>query len=93
MIVQILNTAGSRNGRVINHFLNFLKISDASKLKDSARNNFKFDENGRKFSKGAENPVGKGEIARYEQFLLFQHCFQKTCTADTCFQKTCTADT
>ena len=25
--------------------------------------------------------MGKGEIARYEQFLLF--CFQKTCTADT----------
>ena len=27
--------------------------------------------------------VGKGEIASYEQFLLFSHCFQKTCTADT----------
>ena len=26
-----------------------------------------------------ENTVGKGEIARYEQFLLFQHCFQKAC--------------
>ena len=25
----------------------------------------------------------KGEIARYEQFLLFTQCFQKTCTADT----------
>ena len=23
--------------------------------------------------------LGKGEIARYEQFLLFQQCFQKTC--------------
>ena len=34
-------------------------------------------------SKGEENTVGKGEIARYEQFLLFQQCFQKTCTADT----------
>ena len=22
---------------------------------------------------------GKGEIARYEQFLLFPHCFQKAC--------------
>ena len=29
-----------------------------------------------------ENTVGKGEIARYEQFLLFPQCFQKTCTAD-----------
>ena len=31
---------------------------------------------------GVENTVGKGEIARYEQFLIFPHCFQKTCTAD-----------
>ena len=23
--------------------------------------------------------MGKGEIARYEQFLLFPHCFQKAC--------------
>ena len=30
-----------------------------------------------------ENTVGKGEIARYEQFLPFPQCFQKTCTADT----------
>ena len=30
-----------------------------------------------------ENTVGKGEIAHYKQFLLFSHCFQKTCTADT----------
>ena len=26
-----------------------------------------------------ENTVGKGEIARYEQFLLFPQCFQKAC--------------
>ena len=45
--------------------------------------NFKFDENGGKFSKRVENTAGKGEIARYEQFLLFPQCFQKTCTADT----------
>ena len=36
-----------------------------------------------KFSKWVENTVGKGEIARYEQFLLFPQCFQKTLTADT----------
>ena len=29
-----------------------------------------------------ENTVGKGEIARYEQFLLFPQCFQKTYTVD-----------
>ena len=38
-----------------------------------------------KFSKTTENTVGKGEIARYEQFLLFPQCFQKTCTADKGF--------
>ena len=36
-----------------------------------------------KFSKWVKNTVGKGEIARYEQFLLFPQCFQKACTADT----------
>ena len=29
--------------------------------------------------KRVENTVGKGEIARYEQFLLFPQCFQKAC--------------
>ena len=32
---------------------------------------------------GVDNTVGKEEIARYEQFLLFLQCFQKTCIADT----------
>ena len=35
------------------------------------------------FSKRVENTVGKGEIARYEQFLLFPQCFQNICTTDT----------
>ena len=30
----------------------------------------------------AESTEGKGEIAHYEQFLLFPQCFQTTCTAD-----------
>ena len=30
-----------------------------------------------------ENTVGKGEIARNEQFLLFPQRFQKTYTTDT----------
>ena len=47
------------------------------------RRQFRFDENGRKFSKGAENTVGKGEIARYKQFLLFPQCFHQTCNANT----------
>ena len=32
-----------------------------------------------KLSKRVENTVGKGEIAHYEQFLLFPQCFQKAC--------------
>ena len=56
---------------------------DSSKLKEFADDNVKLDKNGRKFSKRIENTVGKGEIACYEQFLLFPLCFQKTCTADT----------
>ena len=44
--------------------------------------NLKFDKNGRELSKWVENTVGQGEIARYQQFLLFLQCFQKTCTED-----------
>ena len=55
------------------------QILDSSKLKEFADDNFKFDENGRKVSKRVGNTVGKGEIARYEQFLLFPQCFQKAC--------------
>ena len=46
-------------------------ILDSSKLKEFADDNFEFGENSRKFSKQVENTVRKGEIARYEQFLLF----------------------
>ena len=53
------------------------KILDRSKLKQSADDNFKFYENIMKFSEWVENTVGKREIARYEQFLLFPQCFQK----------------
>ena len=53
------------------------QILDFSKLKEFADDNFKFDESDRKFSKWLENTVGKGEIARYEQFLLFAQCFQR----------------
>ena len=48
-------------------------------MKEFADDNFKFDENGRKIFKWVGNTVGKGEIARYEQFLLFPQCFQKAC--------------
>ena len=55
------------------------QILDASKLKEFADDNFKFDENSRKLSKRVENSVEKGEIAGYEQFLLFSQCFLKAC--------------
>ena len=56
---------------------------DSLKLKEFADDSFKFDENYGNFSKRLENTVGKGEIARYEQFLLFPLCFQTTCIEDT----------
>ena len=48
-----------------------LSQTDFSKLKDFADDNFKLDENGRMFPKRTENTVGKGEIARNQQLLLF----------------------
>ena len=48
-----------------------------------ADDSLKFDENESQLFKKAENTMEKGEIARYEQFLLFPQCFQKTCTTDT----------
>ena len=66
------------NGAVLN-LLPDIQILDWSKLKQSADDNFKFDEETRKLSKRAENTEGKGEIARYEQFLLFPQYFQKAC--------------
>ena len=44
--------------------------------------NFRYDKNGRKFSKRVEKIMGKGEIAHYEQFLLLPWSFQRTCTAN-----------
>ena len=37
---------------------------------------------GIQFSAWIENTVGKGEIARYKQFLLFPQCFEKLFVAD-----------
>ena len=59
--------------------LTHYQILGSSKLTEFADDNFKFDENERKLSKQVENTEGKGEIARYEQFLLFPQCFQKAC--------------
>ena len=51
--------------RAVNPFPN-TQILEASKPKDFAKDNFKFEENGRHFSEWVEKTVGKGEIARYE---------------------------
>ena len=49
----------------------------SSKLRELADDNFIFDENGGKFSKWAENTVGKGEIAWCGQFLFSQSVFKR----------------
>ena len=51
---------------------------ESPKLKNFADDNFTVDDNGRKLFKQVENAVKKGEIAHYEQFLLFPQSFQKT---------------
>ena len=57
----------------------FLKrlILDSFKLKGFVDNNSKFDENDRKFFNGAENTVGKGEIARKRAISPFPTVFSK----------------
>ena len=37
---------------------------------------------GKQLSDRVKDIVGKGEIARYEQFLLFLQCFQKLSVVD-----------
>ena len=68
--------------RTFNPFQNdkFYTLRNGKSLQTTISNLMK---NERKLTKWVENAVGKGEIARYEQFLLFPQCFQKTCTADT----------
>ena len=50
---------------------------DCSLLKGFVDHNFKFDGHGWKLYKRVENTVGKGDIAHYEQFLLFFTVFSK----------------
>ena len=53
------------------------QILDSSKLKEIADNNFKFDENGRKFFRWTGNTVGKGEIAHYNNFFFSLGVFKR----------------
>ena len=81
-IIYVLCHGWNSTGYNVNPFCK-RQILNYSKLKESADDNFKLGENDRKLYTWVENIVGKGEIARYEQFLLFPQCFQKTYTADT----------
>ena len=65
--------------RTVHELITRRQILDSPNLKEFSDDNFKFDENGRRLSQRVENKVGKGEIARYEQFFLFPQCFQKAC--------------
>ena len=53
------------------------KILDHTKLKAFANDKLNVTKMIISVFDRAENIVGKGEIARYEQFLLFPQCFQK----------------
>ena len=68
---------GTCRGMSLTHYQT--TILDSSKLTDFADDNIELEENGRKLFEPVENTVGKGEIARHEQFLHFPQCFQKAC--------------
>ena len=51
-----------------------LTILDFSKAKESADDNFKFDENGRKFSNRVENTVGKRTNCLLRAVSPLLHC-------------------
>ena len=53
------------------------KILDRSKLKQSADDNFKFDENSRKFSKRVENTVVKEKLLVRSNFSFSHSVFQR----------------
>ena len=68
--------------------LNHLTLSQTTNFRlfrteRGCRRQIQIDKNCGKFSTSVENTVGKGEIARYEQFCLFPQGFLKTFTADT----------
>ena len=69
-VLKKLHTLIKSENKSVNPFPDD-KILDWFKLKQSADDNFEFNVNSKNFSKLVENTVGKGEIARYEQFLLF----------------------
>ena len=73
--LEVLGSSHAGSCLFLTHYQT--KNLDSSKLKVFAEDIFKFDENGKKLSKQVENTLGKGEIARYKQFLLFSTVFSK----------------
>ena len=53
------------------------KILDRPKLKQSADDNLKFDENSKKFSKRVKNNVGKGELLVTSNFSFSYSVFKR----------------
>ena len=70
---------------ILNCILPFSKrqILDSSKLKEFADDSFRFDESDGKFSKRVETVWEKEKLLIMIKFLLFSHCFHKTCRVDT----------
>ena len=54
-----------------------MPILDSSNSAENKDRMSKYGQIGIQLSGSVENIVGKGEIARYEQFLLFPQSFQK----------------
>ena len=52
---------------------------DSSKLREFAHDNFKFNEDGRKFSKRVKNTVGKGEITVFSKDLYCRCVKTRAC--------------
>ena len=76
--VIFFQTLGLQNKHVAHlNFEPFLYRQILDSFKELADDKFEFAENGRKWSKRMENTMGKGEIAHYEQFLLFPSEFSK----------------
>ena len=60
------------------------QILDPSKLKEFVADHFKFDENGRKFSKQVENTVGEKEKLLIMSNFSFSHSVFKRLILQTC---------
>ena len=53
------------------------QILDCSKLKEFADDNYKFDENARKFSKWVKKTVRKGEIAGSVKEMVYNSIYNR----------------